>query len=558
MKPGIAELLLCPRCYRKLKLDTKSTRGEVTWEGELTCGACGSVYPLVEGIALLSVIDRSWGPMIRELLSRVEVTDTVLFEEGFEKDRQVKAERQHETSDKVADRLFDAAVERMDIGRGTRILDVGAGTCETSAYFADLGAEVVATDVELAHLMFPRFFEEDPLLYLPHTMGIPVEGTKEGIEGMREGAVMDSGLGMRMPVVRENYFSRFMSDVHRLPFQNACFEITFCRSTIHHLEGIPLALREMARVTRPGGRVVLASEPVRSILDPEIDELGGIFDYQQGLNERKVPVFFYTVPLRCFCGKVEVDCFVPYARPKTEKLFGILGVDHGRLFGDGERLGFGRSFKLLFTDAGVNVLSVRSSRRTRKPARLGYDSFLCEPGEVVPPGELSGTGDGSGEGRRVLLEYRDRLRDIYRRTLNHESLPFRLDVSKAGRNVVRKGFRGVEFAPDGSAFRYTHRSAVFYLRNDPTCSCLNMGVAWFLPEDAGRVSGTVYLNSRNAGTYLVSGETRSVISLEKPPEVTDEEILEVEIHNDDMVVPDDFLHNGDDRELGVAITGVWQ
>jgi SAM-dependent methyltransferase len=43
-----------------------------------------------------------------------------------------------------------------------------------------------------------------------------------------------------------------------LPFADACFDAAICKGAIDHFDRPRLAIREMARVTRPGGRVVLA------------------------------------------------------------------------------------------------------------------------------------------------------------------------------------------------------------------------------------------------------------------------------------------------------------
>lgn len=48
-----------------------------------------------------------------------------------------------------------------------------------------------------------------------------------------------------------------LGDAETLPFQNATFDIVTCRVAAHHFPHLHLALGEMARVTRPGGRVVL-------------------------------------------------------------------------------------------------------------------------------------------------------------------------------------------------------------------------------------------------------------------------------------------------------------
>ncbi len=56
-------------------------------------------------------------------------------------------------------------------------------------------------------------------------------------------------------------------DGARLPFRDATFDLAICRNTFHHLAFPQAALREMARVIRPGGRVVV--EDMRAPDDPE-------------------------------------------------------------------------------------------------------------------------------------------------------------------------------------------------------------------------------------------------------------------------------------------------
>jgi SAM-dependent methyltransferase len=50
------------------------------------------------------------------------------------------------------------------------------------------------------------------------------------------------------------------ADVTRLPFTAGAFDATFCVAVLQHVNDVPLAVRELARVTRAGGRV-LAVEP---------------------------------------------------------------------------------------------------------------------------------------------------------------------------------------------------------------------------------------------------------------------------------------------------------
>jgi SAM-dependent methyltransferase len=49
-----------------------------------------------------------------------------------------------------------------------------------------------------------------------------------------------------------------VGDVRTMPFADASFDIVTCRYAFHHLESPFAVMREMARVCRPGGRVLVA------------------------------------------------------------------------------------------------------------------------------------------------------------------------------------------------------------------------------------------------------------------------------------------------------------
>ena len=50
------------------------------------------------------------------------------------------------------------------------------------------------------------------------------------------------------------------SDAGHLPFVDGAFDCTFCVAVLQHVRDVPMALAELARVTRPGG-LILAVEP---------------------------------------------------------------------------------------------------------------------------------------------------------------------------------------------------------------------------------------------------------------------------------------------------------
>ncbi len=119
------------------------------------------------------------------------------------------------------DRLWRRAVARaLDVRAGERVLDLGAGTGTSSLPFAEAGAHVVPCDFSLGMLR---------------------EGKKRRPE---------------LPLTA--------GDATRLPFADGVFDAVTISFALRNVHDPDAALREMRRVTRPGGRVVVCefSHPV--------------------------------------------------------------------------------------------------------------------------------------------------------------------------------------------------------------------------------------------------------------------------------------------------------
>ena len=106
-----------------------------------------------------------------------------------------------------------AVVDAVAAGPGQRVLDLAAGTGTSTAAFAERGADVVACDFSLGMLQVGRKRRPD------------------------------------MPFVA--------GDALQLPFADASFDAVSISFGLRNVNDVDLALAEMHRVTKPGGRLVV-------------------------------------------------------------------------------------------------------------------------------------------------------------------------------------------------------------------------------------------------------------------------------------------------------------
>lgn len=137
--------------------------------------------------------------------------------------------------------ILDRVVELAQPQPTDVVLDVATGTGHTAFAFAPHVTSVIATDVT------PEMLSESEKLK-----------DKGGITNV----------------------DFQLADAHDLPFEDATFDIVTCRRAAHHFVDIAIALREMKRVLKPGGRLVIddRSVPEDNFVDMTLNRLDVLHD----------------------------------------------------------------------------------------------------------------------------------------------------------------------------------------------------------------------------------------------------------------------------------------
>lgn len=140
-------------------------------------------------------------------------------------------------------------VEALEPASGDRVLDLGCGAGHAGFAVAATGAAVTAVDTSERMLETARLLAEERNL--------------AGYEAVR-------------------------ADVSALPFPAASFDAVVSRYSAHHWPDVALAMRQAARVVRPGGRVVVIDTvaPEDPALDTLVNTLELLRDPTHGRNLR--------------------------------------------------------------------------------------------------------------------------------------------------------------------------------------------------------------------------------------------------------------------------------
>ena len=248
----LLEILRCPFCRSELREEG----------GGLVCAGCGRSFARsTDGIPLMLHVEL---PGAREKLIEAEGWLEKARAEGwYEPDDAVdrvlpfvNRELGWNDSNWLANgHSFQVLLDRyIQGGRGLRVLEVGAAKAWAARFWLERDCEYVATDI-----------------------------------------LVDSNIGLGRGAFYGD-FGRVQADGENLPFGDGTFDVTYCVATLHHALDLSKMVREMARVTKPGGVVAGLNEGTRGV-GRSSENPDQAREKELGINEHVHTVLAYAVAL---------------------------------------------------------------------------------------------------------------------------------------------------------------------------------------------------------------------------------------------------------------------
>jgi SAM-dependent methyltransferase len=238
------EKLRCPACHRNrtLRLEETSSDEREVREGTLICSACGAQRPVHRGVGEL--LDDPPAHVSVEAAG-LERFAEVMRADGWTPERirslPFSMNGYWYVQATSIQQLFDV----VDLQPGQWVLDLGSNTCWASNYFASRGLNAVALDISLWELQ--GLWTADYFL--------------------------DAG---------DSYFERVLASMNEIPIATGSLDYVYACEVLHHndLDGLRATFEEAFRVLKPGGRMLVVNETLKTRRDPDGVHTEGVAQFE--------------------------------------------------------------------------------------------------------------------------------------------------------------------------------------------------------------------------------------------------------------------------------------
>lgn len=244
MKPDFARNLRCPacRCEKTLELHERETDELEVREGTLRCGACGGEFPVHRGVAEL-LHDPPEHILIEA--AGLERFAEHMRQGGWDRETMLSLPDLEHGYWYVQARSMHQLLTTIPFVPGQSVLDVGSNTCWASAHFAERGLRAIALDiatVELQGLYTADYYIEE----------------------------------------RDLFFERLLGSMDAIPLESSSVDYVYCCQVLHHndLAGLRRTFGEIFRVLRPGGRLLMVNETLKTLRDPSGVHVDGVEEFE--------------------------------------------------------------------------------------------------------------------------------------------------------------------------------------------------------------------------------------------------------------------------------------
>jgi SAM-dependent methyltransferase len=232
MKDDFAGKLRCPACRRDgtLRLAIAASDTREVREGELRCGACGSAFAVRRGVAEL--LHDPPGYIVAEAAGLERFAD-YMRASGWDRATVLQLPNIEHGYWYVQARSMTQLMMAVPFKPGDSILDVGSNTCWAANRFAGAGLHAIALDIataEMQGLYTAEFF-------------------------------IDGG---------EVFFERVLGSMDSIPLASGTLDYVYCCEVLHHndTQSLRRTFDEIFRVLRPGGRLLMVNETLKTLTDP--------------------------------------------------------------------------------------------------------------------------------------------------------------------------------------------------------------------------------------------------------------------------------------------------
>jgi SAM-dependent methyltransferase/uncharacterized protein YbaR (Trm112 family) len=244
VKAEFARGLRCPACRRDgtLELRTQSSDDRETREGTLRCRACGTEFAVHRGVPEL--LHDPPAHIVAEAAG-LERFAAKMRGGGWDRELMRKLPNLEHGYWYVQSRSMHQLLTTIPLQPGQTIVDVGSNTCWAANHFAERGLHAIALDittVELQGLYTADYFIDD----------------------------------------EQVFFERVLGSMNAIPLASSSVDYVYCCQVLHHNDRDSLrgTFAEIFRVLRPGGRLLMVNETLKTLRDPHGVHDEGVQEYE--------------------------------------------------------------------------------------------------------------------------------------------------------------------------------------------------------------------------------------------------------------------------------------